>query len=153
MRTNKMFCVITMASHKRLSSVVQSIAHHSVSALSYVHPHLSEACEKIGLDSMSVILLAGNECPSEFLGNQPLTLGLRHLSETLANLLIKEGFDPKEIKLAKLTFEFQHGKLDHYCSTCTAELTSPAGSIYRSRVNYLGNTEQNAQTDAKTRAV
>lgn len=142
-----------MASHKRLNSVVQSIAHHSVGALSFVHPHLGQACEEQGLDSVSVALLADYACPAEFIGNQSLTLALSSLSETLSNLLIKEGFDPRDIKCAMLTFEFQHGKLDHYCSTCTAELTSPKGKIYQSRVNYLGNTEQGAQTDAKSRAV
>jgi hypothetical protein len=130
-----------MASHKRLKSVVQSIAHHAVSALSFVHPHLGQACEAEGLDSIEIFVSEDEPCPKVFLHIKPLRIALNKLKETFYGLVVIEGFEPKEIETARLVFEFRHGQLDHYCSNCTASLVS-ASTTYKSKVNYLGNTEQ-----------
>jgi hypothetical protein len=136
------FCVrIIMASHKRLKSVVQSIAHHAVSALSFVHPHLGLACEADGLDSIEIFISENEPCPKVFLHIEPLRLALNSLRKTFYSLVVTEGFATKDIELARLVFEFKHGQLDHYCSNCTALLVS-ASKTYKSKVNYLGNTEQ-----------
>ena len=142
MRTIKMFCVRRiMASHKRLKSVVQSIAHHSVGALSFVHPHLGKACEEVGISSIEVHISKSEPCPRIFINDEPLRLALNALRETFYGLVVTEGFEQKDIESAKLVFEFKHGQLDHYCSDCTASLVS-ASKTYQSKVNYLGNTEQ-----------
>ena len=130
-----------MASHKRLNSVVQSIAHHSVSALSFVHPHLGQACEEEGVDSIEIRISESEPCPSTFLHIEPLHLALNTLKGKFYDLVAIEGFEPKDIESARLVFEFKHGQLDHYCSFCTASLVS-ASKTYQSKVNYLGNTEQ-----------
>lgn len=130
-----------MASHKRLKSVAQSSAHHAVSALSFVHPHLGQACEEAGLDSIDIYLSDNEPCPERFLKIEPLKLALNALKETFYGLVATEGFEPKDIESAKMVFEFKHGQLDHYCSVCTATLVS-ASKTYQSKVNYLGNTEQ-----------
>lgn len=130
-----------MASHKRLKSVVQSIAHHAVSGLSFVHPHLGQACESSGFDSIDIYVSETEPCPKEFLHIEPLRLALNTLKETFYGLVIAEGFEPKDIESTKLVFEFEHGQLDHYCSVCTATLVS-ASKAYQSKVNFLGNTEQ-----------
>lgn len=118
-----------MASHKRLKSVVQSIAHHSVGALSFVHPHLGKACEEAGINSIEVHISESEPCPRILINVEPLRLALNTLRETFYGLVVTEGF------------EFKHGQLDHYCSDCTASLVS-ASKTYQSKVNYLGNTEQ-----------
>ncbi|WP_285164472.1 hypothetical protein [Shewanella goraebulensis] len=130
-----------MASHKRLKSVVQSTAHHAVSALSFVHPHLGQACEKAGLDSIEIYVSEAEPCPARFLHIEPLRLALNSLKETFYGLVVTEGFEPQDIESAKMVFEFKHGQLDHYCSVCTVSLVS-ASKTYQSKVNYLGNTEQ-----------
>ena len=130
-----------MASHKRLKSVVQSIAHHAVSALSFVHPHLGQACEAEGLDSIEIYVSEIEPCPEVFLNIEPLRLALNKLKKTFYVLVVTEGFEPKDIESAKLVFEFDHGLLDHYCSVCTASLVS-ASKTYQCKVNYIGNTEQ-----------
>ncbi|AWY00454.1 hypothetical protein A8139_10915 [Marinomonas primoryensis] len=130
-----------MASHKRLKSVVQSIAHRSVSALSFVHPHLGKACEEAGINSIEVDLSETEPCPRIFVNIEPLRLALNALRETFYGLVVSEGFEPKDIVSVNLVFEFKHGQLDHYCSDFTATLVS-ASKTYQSRVNYLGNTEQ-----------
>ena len=130
-----------MASHKRLKSVVQSSAHHAVSALSFVHPHLGQACEEAGLDSIDIYLSDTEPCPERFLQIEPLRLALNTLKETFYGLVATEGFEHKDIESAKMVFEFEHGQLDHYCSVCTATLVS-ASKTYQSKVNYIGNSEQ-----------
>ncbi|MDR6982662.1 hypothetical protein J2X32_001280 [Rheinheimera pacifica] len=130
-----------MASHKRLKSVVQSSAHHAVSGLSFVHPHLGQACEEAGLDSIEICISDTEPCPERFLHIEPLKLALNTLKEKFFGLVVAEGFEPKDIESAKMFFEFKHGHFDHYCSVCTATLVS-ASKTYQSKVNYLGNTEQ-----------
>ena len=84
-----------MASHKRLKSVVQSIAHHAVSALSFVHPHLGQACEAEGLDSIEIFVCEDEPCPKIFMNIEPLRLALNKLKETFYGLVVTEGFEPK----------------------------------------------------------
>jgi hypothetical protein len=57
-----------MTSIKKLSSVCHNIAHHAVSGLSYVHPHLRQACKGIGIDTITIDLLREQPCPDRFLG-------------------------------------------------------------------------------------
>ena len=130
-----------MASRKRLKSVVQSTAHHAVSSLSYVHPHLGQACEEAGLDSIEICVSETEPCPERFLHIEPLRLALNTLRETFYNLVVAEGFEPKDIESARMVFEFKHGQLDHYCSDCTVSLVT-ASNTYQSKVNHLGNTER-----------
>lgn len=132
-----------MASHKRLKSVVQSSAHHAVGALSFVHPHLGQACEDAGVESIEIHLSEKEPCPERFLHIEPLRLALNTLKETFYGLVVTEGFKPRDIETAKMVFEFKHGQLDHYCSVCTFILVSGSRE-YKTKVNYLGNTEQNA---------
>lgn len=47
-----------MPSAKRLRSVTHSTAHHSVSGLCYVHPHLGLVCKERGYRGIAVNLLA-----------------------------------------------------------------------------------------------
>ncbi|OHU85381.1 MULTISPECIES: hypothetical protein [Pseudoalteromonas] len=120
-------------------SVAQSLAHHAVSALSFVHPHLGQACEEAGLDSIEIYLSDAEPCPKRFLNIEPLRLALNTLKETLYGLVTAEGFEPKDIESAKMVFEFKHGQLGHYCSVCTASLVS-ASKTYQSKANYFGST-------------
>ncbi|WP_100636437.1 hypothetical protein [Marinomonas sp. ef1] len=130
-----------MSSHKRLKSIVQSIAHHAVSGLSFVHPHLGQACEAEALDFIEINVFDNEPCPQRFLHIEPLRLALNALKETFYGLVVSEGFEPKDIESAKLRFEFKCGQLDNYCSVCTASL-AVASKTYTSKVNYLGYTEQ-----------
>ncbi len=129
-----------MSSHKRLKSVAHSLAHHAVSALSYVHPHLSESCEREGLSSIEIDLMAANSCPKQFLGNKPLELSLNELKVTLNTILESEGFKINDLKSIILEFSFYHGQKDHYCSNCKATLYSTECRLYERTVNYMGDT-------------
>jgi len=129
-----------MSSHKRLNSVAHSLAHHAVSGLSYVNPHLSEACEKVGLHCIEIELLTKNSCPLQFLGNEPLELSLNELKLTLMKILKSEDYEPSQLKSAKLEFSFYHDKNNYYSSDCKATLHSTENRIYEKAVNYFGET-------------
>ena len=128
-----------MSSHKRIKSIAHSIAHHAVSGLSCVNPHLSKACEEKGFNSIEIELVAIHPCPEEFSGINPIYLSLNNLKKTLISIIEKEGLEYYDLSSAKVEFTFYHGKRDHYCSNCKATLKSTEGKVYISTVDYVGN--------------
>jgi len=128
-----------MSSHKRFKSIAHSIAHHAVSGLSFVNPHLSEACEERGLGSIEIELVSIDPCPKEFVGINPIYLSINNLKKTFIGIIEKEGLEYYDLSSAKVEFTFYHGKRDHYCSNCKATLKSTEGKVYISAVDYVGN--------------
>jgi hypothetical protein len=129
-----------MASAKRLNSVCHSIAHHAVSGLSYVHPHVLATCRSAGLEEMTVDLLDAEPCPPRFRGVEPLRLSLRGLREKLESILTTEGFSLSDLAVAELTFRRDSQFHDDYSSICCVKLVSKAGRIYEHRVDYVGRS-------------
>jgi hypothetical protein len=143
-----------MPSNKRLKSVSHSIAHHAVSALSYVHPHLRRACDAIGLPCAHIDLKAEDPCPEVFQGNEPLRLSLGALKGKFQHIVTAEGFTPNDIEAVNLFFYFTPEFPDDYCSICEAEVVSASGKAYRSVVDYYGATRkpnQRLQSDCLKR--
>lgn len=128
-----------MATHKRLNSVSHSIAHHAVSGLSYLHPHLCRACKLENLNSVTVELLEENPYPKCLQSCNPLELALLALKEKLSQILISEGYSLSELTSAKLRFEFEPSFKDDYCSNCCAQLTAKSGKSYEAFVGWLGS--------------
>jgi hypothetical protein len=131
-----------MASNKRLNSVAQSIAHHAVSGLSYVHPHLGKMCDKSGISSVIIDILADDIYPVHFSENKPLRLALNQLKITFIEILHSEGFSINDISEVTLRFKFDFLKWDHYCSICTTKIIALSGRVYEKTVNFEGFTEQ-----------
>jgi hypothetical protein len=129
-----------MPSIKRLSSVCHSIAHHAVSGLSYVHPHLRQACKAIGIDTITIDLMREQPCPDRFLNIEPLRMSLKALQDKFEEILTSEGFTKNEIGEINLKFEFTEEFLDDYCSNCYARLVSKNGKVFERAVNYMGKT-------------
>jgi hypothetical protein len=129
-----------MASAKRLNSVCHSIAHHAVSGLSYVHPHVLATCRGAGLEEMAVNLLDAEPCPQRFRDIEPLRLSLRGLREKLEGILTTEGFSLADLSAADVTFRRDSRFRDDYCSICHARLVSKAGRVYEHRVDYVGRS-------------
>lgn len=128
-----------MPRRKRLRSVCHSIAHHAVSGLSYIHPHVLRACHDANIDSMQVNLLDVDPCPTQFKGIKPLRLSLRGLREKFEDILVAESFSISDFTLAKLCFTADPGK-DDYCSICHATLKCIDQEPVECIVNYLGQT-------------
>lgn len=128
-----------MASIKRLSSVCHSTAHHAVSGLSYVHPHVLLACKEAGLDKLEIDLLSADPCPSIFRENEPLYKSLFVLQRKFFNILGSEGLSVSALSKAQLEFRQDTYRSSNYCAVCRVTLVSKAGRIYEKAVNYFGN--------------
>lgn len=126
-----------MASAKRLRSVCHSIAHHAASGLSYIHPHIGEACRRSGVASAQIDLLAEFPYPGGLPESEPLRLALGGLREKLEGILLSEGMSLSELSRASLSVELLPG-LDNYCCNCTAALALSEGTEVSYVVNYLG---------------
>jgi hypothetical protein len=129
-----------MTSIKKLNSVCHNIAHHAVSGLSYVHPHLRQACKAIGIDTITIDLQREQPCPDRFLDIEPLRLSLKALQQKFKEILRAEGFTIDEVGAIELRFEFTVEFADDYCSNCYARLVSNTGKVYEQAVNYFGQT-------------
>ena len=127
-----------MASCKRLSSVSQSIAHHAVSGLSYVHPHLNKAAKAYAEETVFINLLADEPCPQRFSEIAPLKAAFNSLKLRFIEILKSEGFSNSDLKAAVLMFEFPEKYADDYCSDCHSLLVNTAGKNYAHAVNYIG---------------
>jgi hypothetical protein len=129
-----------MPSLKRLNSVCHSTAHHAVSHLSYLHPHLRQACRLAGRNSVNVSLLEENPYPLELPHLQSLFLAFSELKQKFIEILESEGFSIDDIHSATLRFEFEPKFSDDFSSNCLAQLTSASGKSYEHFIDYFGRT-------------
>jgi hypothetical protein len=127
-----------MPSIKRLNSISNSIAQHSVSGLSYVHPHLSLACKQFGLKSMQVNLNQNDPCPELFKSIEAVHLSLISLRKRFEQMVLAEGFTLDDIREITLLFEIPEYSADDYCMNCTSRLVSKTGKVYIHAINCLG---------------
>ena len=86
-----------MPSTKRLRSVTHSTAHHSVSGLCYVHPHLGAVCKEHGYREMSVNLLAPEFNPELKEISKELELSTNALREFFNGVLESEKMGIAEL--------------------------------------------------------
>jgi len=129
-----------MATHKRLNSVCHSIAHHAVSSLSYLHPHIRQACRLSNLNVVTVHLLAENPYPHNLQHLQPLSMALASLKVKFNEILSSEGFSMTELDSATLRFEFEPKFTDDFSSNCFAQIVSKSGKTYEHFVDCLGHS-------------
>ena len=111
-----------------MNGVTHDIAHHAQSGLSWLYPHLGEACRDAGVLTAAVDLVDEQPYPPNLQHNQPLALALISMKQTLAAILEKHGFDFTDLTSARLEFTFPSGYGD--------------GSLYsvRSMLVYRGRT-------------
>ena len=100
---------------KRLRSVIHSIAHHAISGLCYLHPHLGIKCKEVGIKSVRLNLLTGvyepifNDIPRE------LKLSTDTLLEKFVKLLLTEKIELDNLKEATAEFKFDKESWAEYC--------------------------------------
>ena len=95
-----------MTSIKRLRSVIQSTAHHAVSGLCYIHPHLGEECKKEGLKKITLNLLKPEFTPKLTSVTNELELSTNALREKFRELLLVENIQVSDIENAIIVFDF-----------------------------------------------
>ena len=126
-------------STKRLRSVVQSTAHHAVSGLCYVHPHLGAVCKGLGIKSVQVGLLEANFDPA--LGEIPkeLSLSTNALRERFKEILASEHISPNEVQEAYATFQFLQAK---WPASCCVSVRNSRGKLIEAAVGSDGNSAE-----------
>ena len=119
-----------MPSQRALAGVTHDIAHHAISGLSYVHPHLYQACQAIGVREATVDLLAQAPYPPGLPALQPLQLSLSALREKFFSILEANGFGASDIQAISLRFQFPLLGADGYNCQVAAQLMSSRGQSF-----------------------
>lgn len=128
-----------MISIKRLQCVVQSTAHHAVSGLCEVHPHLAEACEDAGLQSIAINFLQPGFEPRLTTISNELKLSTGALREKFAELLDVENIEASGIQDAFAIFRFARGR---WPSSCYIAVTINDGKKVDVAVDSIGRTAE-----------
>ena len=126
-------------STKRLRSVCHSLAHHTVSGLSWLHPHLAQACRAGHQRVAHIDLLAASPYPTGASEMQPLRLALQALRARLEQILASEGMALRDLATAAVAIEFTSDD-DDYCTTCHAFLALPASHLVSYAVDVRGDS-------------
>ena len=121
---------------KRLRSAAHSVAHHGVSALSFLHPRLGEECKRNNHASVEIDLLSGILlCDTSRFTHETIKAS-KSLSRTFKDLLIVEKIDVKDIKNAIIEFHFIRGK---WPSSCEIVVAIADGRDVHCKVDQFGN--------------
>ena len=104
-----------MPSTKRCRSVTHSIAHHALSGLSYVHPHLGDYCKQNGALNATINLLTPLESSISSSWPKPLKLASIALGDKFIELLGKEQIHDSQIDIAEIMFQFRNGRWPNSC--------------------------------------
>ena len=123
-----------MASKKHLNAVSHDIAHHAVSALSWLHPHLGEACRRAKKDEVVLDASLPQPLPSDLPATEPLKLASQALHRTFASILEKKGFAATDVKSAELRFVFSPTRTDDYSCICFSRLIATNGHEFSHRI-------------------
>jgi len=121
-----------MPKMKLLNGVAHDIAHHAMSSLSCLHPHLSETCRKAGVWEVALDLRRESPLPSTLPNYEPLRLASQALHRAFVGILQTQGFTLCDVSLARLTFSVVPDTSDDYTFiSCTSEIVSSRGQSYR----------------------
>jgi hypothetical protein len=134
-------------SQKRFASISQSLAHHALSGLSYISPHLGRAARAAAVETVSVELLAQDPFPVGLPRSEPLELALSSLRQWFIDLLDREGFKPGDVTSVRLDFLFEPPELAGdfpQPRTATVSLETSSGRSYDVTVSDFGGASSSA---------
>ena len=121
---------------KRARSVIHSIAHHGVSALSWLHPRLGEECANQGLASVEINLLEAAVSTNGFIASDETKNAINALKETFSKIAASECIDVTELAEATIQFGFEKGK---WPSLCVAKMNDKNNNSVTVKVDGFGN--------------
>jgi len=130
-----------MPSGKKISGVCHDIAHHAVSGLSALQPHVKRACVVTGTRTLLVDLCFEDPCPDEYKQFIRLHTALNSLRLKFIDILNCTGFSISELKQAVLLFECPVSD-DDYSMNCCAKIVLADERSYVFCVDTLGGTIQ-----------
>jgi hypothetical protein len=134
-----------MRSTKRLRSVVHSIAHHAMSGLCYVHPHLGQARKLLGVERISVDLLHSTveSLPKPL--PRAIELSTDALSEKFFDLLASESLSRSDVVSAIATF-FYKGDCT-WPEACLVRIQTTSGAESEDAVGHDGRRAEILRDD------
>jgi len=123
-----------MPSLKLLNGVAHDIAHHAQSGLSWLHPHIGQACRIAGATAAEVELLDEAPYPTDLPRLEPLVLALQGLQGKLFAILDSHRLDHAAVQSVRIQFVFKPNCLDDYLWAVVSRITSSTGRVFEKRV-------------------
>ena len=127
-----------MQSEKRIKSICHNIAHHAISGLSFLNPHLYDVSINDNSNFIVLDLLAINPCPDKYLSNQYLSNAAGTLKTKFEEMLKSENYSIDSFEKATLRFEFPLE--DSNCTNCEAQFITKRGLKIIYYLDYTGKT-------------
>ena len=124
-----------MAKIKRLRSVIQSTAHHGVSGLCYLHPHLGQQCKTDGITTVTLDLFTGTITPKLSNVSNEIELSKNAFIEKFNEILSSENFEKSEVSNVIASFQFDENSWAKYCCI---ELVTDEGQKLEVAVSSMG---------------
>lgn len=119
---------------KVLQSVAHDVAHHAQSSISWLHPHVGQACRAAGQLEVEVQLTSTELYPPALPPMEPLRLALLGLRDRFWRIVAAHKLEESVVKEASLLFRFSEGRNDDYLSEVTGRVTGSNGRTYEARV-------------------
>jgi len=135
--------LVIMEKSDSLRSVIQVIAQHAVSGLSFMHPHLGEECKKAGISLITVNLLGPGFEPRLSEMTAELELSIDALRNKYKELLAVESISVSTIRSTNATFTFLDGQ---WPSGCYIEIVSTNGKKIEIAVDESGKATTTLNT-------
>lgn len=123
-----------MSSLRNLNGVAHSLAHHAQSGLSYLHPHLAEACSAIGVNVATVEVMSQQPYPAGLPASKPLELALGELHQFFSALLQKHHVSPEQVQSCLLTFTFKSATHSPFLCDVACSIATQTGKIFSREV-------------------
>ena len=123
-----------MATQRELLGIAHNIAHHAQSGLSWLHPHLAEACRFALVDAAEVELLDPQPYPLALPRRKPLEGALQDLQTRFWGMLELQGISRDSVQSVRLKFLLSPSRTDNYSCAVTAVITASNGKIFQKHV-------------------
>ena len=120
---------------KRARSVIHSVAHHGVSALSWLHPRLGEEGKAQQLQEITYDFCLSKISTDGFQASTETEKAFAALQETFERIGTAEEVFLSQLSSASITFGFCKGRWPNYC-ICSA--TSLDGKNVKVKVDGFG---------------
>jgi hypothetical protein len=120
---------------RKLAGAAHDLAHHSKSTMSWLYPHLFEACRMGGTLEAHLDLLEPEPYPRDLPRLEPLRLAAAALQEWFRDLLARLGFDQSVVQSVSLHFHFRDNPYES--PAVSATITAHTGRTYTEKVDFI----------------
>jgi len=128
-------CKSIMFKVKRARSVIHSVAHHGVSALSWLHPRLGEESKSQKVQEISYDFCVSKVTTGGFEPSTETEKAFSALQETFERIGSTEKVFLSQLSNASITFGFFNGRWPNYC---ICSVTSIDGKNVKVKVDGFG---------------